>query len=408
MGSFDSLRYRNYRLMWTGAVLSNIGTWMQAIALSWFVFLLTRSAFWVSFVTFINFFPTVISPLGGVYTDRLDRRRILVWTQSVMMVDAAVLAVLAWTGHASLFAVMALTFGQGLAFAFNSPTWMAFVPSLVPPEALVNAIALNSAQFSLARVIGPAIAGVLIGVWTKGAAVVFAINALSFVAVLVALTKIRTAPVPRAPERRVRDLLIGGITYTWANRRIRSMIGAIAITSFFAAPVTALLPIYAARVFGRGAGAYGSLFAMMGLGSVIGALAVGRVGNRLSPSIIAGALVGVGVVLGLFASIHSYVAGMVLMVLYGATYLFAVAATNSDIQIHVDEGMRGRVLSIYLLAFGAFFPLGSLVAGAVAQSVGVATTTAVGAVVCALWGLQLLVRFRGGIAGQPALLEPGS
>src|SRR5207247_2046097 len=126
------LRYRNYRLLWIGAILSNVGTWMQTIALAWFVLLLTHSAFWVSFITFINFIPVILSPVGGVYSDRIDRKKILLVTQTFMMADAAVLAVLAWTGHATLFAVMALTFGQGIAFAFNGPTWMAFVPSLVP------------------------------------------------------------------------------------------------------------------------------------------------------------------------------------------------------------------------------------------------------------------------------------
>src|SRR5438034_2668093 len=173
---------------------------MQTIALSWHVFLITHSAFWVSFVTFANFFPVILSPIGGVYTDRLDRKRILFATQTFMMLDAAVLAALTWLNHAGLFAVLALTFGQGLAFSFNGPTWQAFVPSLVPSEAMVNAIALNSAQFSLARVIGPAIAGVIIGSSASGPAIVFTINAVSFLAVLGALSQMRTerfVPPPR-------------------------------------------------------------------------------------------------------------------------------------------------------------------------------------------------------------------
>ena len=194
MGSFDSLRHRNFRLLWIGAFLSNVGTWMQSIALAWYVFLITHSAFWVSFVTFVNFVPTVLSPIGGVFTDRLDRKRILFATQSFMMADAAVLAVLAWLHHATLFAVMALTFGQGLAFAFNGPTWQAFVPSLVPSEAMVNAIALNSAQFSLARVVGPAVAGAIIAASPDGAALVFTLNAVSFLTVLAALWLMRTPP----------------------------------------------------------------------------------------------------------------------------------------------------------------------------------------------------------------------
>jgi predicted MFS family arabinose efflux permease len=406
MGSFDSLRYRNYRLLWTGAILSNIGTWMQAIALSWYVFLLTRSAFWVSFVTFVNFVPTVISPIGGVYTDRLDRKRILMVTQAVMMVDAAALALLAWAGHANLAAVMLLTLGQGLAFAFNAPTWMAFVPSLVPPEALVNAIALNSAQFSLARVIGPAIAGGLIAL--TGAALVFGLNALSYVAVLVALILIRTTPVPLAPERSVRHLLAGGIAYTWRQRRIRAMIGAIGVTSFFAAPVTALLPVYAADVYGRGSGAFGSLAAAMGVGSVVGALLVSRLGNRVSPAIIASSLVLVAVVLVLFASVRSYVAGLLLMAAYGAAFLFAVASTNGYIQLNVEETMRGRVLSLYLLAFGLFYPVGSLLAGIVAETTGVAVTTAVGGIVCGGWGIVLLLRFREPGTRGVLAQEPGT
>src|SRR5437773_1471641 len=244
MGSFDSLRYRNYRLLWTGAILSNVGTWMQSVALAWFVFLITRSAFWVSFVTFANFIPTVLSPIGGVYTDRPDRRRILMATQSFMMVDAALLALLAWLHHATLFAVMALTVGQGVAFAFNGPTWQAFVPSLVPPEAMVNAIALNSAQFSLARVIGPAVAGIVIASYSDGAALVFTVNAASFLTVIGALALMRTQRFVPGERRRVGELLRTGLAYTWANRRIRAMITAIAVVSFFAAPAGSLLPLF--------------------------------------------------------------------------------------------------------------------------------------------------------------------
>lgn len=396
MGSFDSLRYRSFRLVSIGALFSNIGTWMQATALSWYVLELTHSAFWVSFVTFANFFPTVISPVGGAVTDRFDRRRILFATQTFMMVDAAVLAVLAWTSHATLAAVLALTFLQGLAFAFNGPTWMAFVPSLVPPEALVNAVALNSAQFSLARVIGPAMAAPLLA--TVGASFVFGLNALSFVAVLIALMLVRGTAAPRSTGRSVRELLVGGLSYTWRNRRIRMMIEAVAVSSFFAAPVSALLPLYADRVYGRGAGAFGTLAAAMGLGSVIGALGVGRLGNRISPTRIAWSLLVVAIVMAVFAIVASYPAGVGVMVAYGATYLFTVAATNGDIQVQVDERMRGRVLSLYLLVFGAGYPVGSLIAGALAESVGLRATTLGGAAVCAAWAVGLVWRLRRGSA----------
>jgi MFS family permease len=406
VGSFDSLRHRNFRLLFTGAFLSNVGTWMQAIALSWYVFLLTHSAFWVSFVTFVNFIPTVLSPIGGVYTDRLDRKRILLCTQSFMMIDAATLATLAWLHHATLFVVMALTFGQGLAFALNGPTWQAFVPSLVPPEAMVNAIALNSAQFSLARVVGPAIAGVVIASYSDGAALVFTLNAVSFLTVLVALLMMRTPRVVLGGRQRVRDLLRTGLAYTWENRRIRAMIAAIAVVSFFAAPAGALLPVFAAKVYGRGAGSYGALAAALGLGSVAGALTLGRLGNRIGRRVVALAAASAGGSLVLFGAVRSYGAGLMLMFLFGAAYLLVISGTNSDIQLAVDDRLRGRVISVWMLAFGVSYPVGSLLAGVAASVWGAPTTVVAGAVVCCVWGLGML-RWFPGPAPRPAL-EPGS
>jgi MFS family permease len=404
VGSFDALRHRNFRLLFIGAFLSNVGTWMQAIALSWYVFLLTHSAFWVSFVTFVNFIPTVLSPIGGVYTDRLDRKRILLATQSFMMMDAALLATLAWLHHATLFTVLALTFGQGLAFALNGPTWQAFVPSLVPPEAMVNAISLNSAQFSLARVVGPAVAGVVIASYSAGAALVFTVNAVSFLTVIGALMMMRTRPVVVAERERVRDLLRTGLAYTWENRRIRAMIAAIAVVSFFAAPAASLLPVFAAKVYGRGAGTYGSLAAALGVGSVAGALTLGRLGNRIGRRVVALAATSAGVSLLLFGAVRSYAAGLILMFLFGAAYLLVISGTNSDIQLAVDDRLRGRVISVWMLAFGVTYPVGSLLAGVAASVWGAPTTVVAGAVVCCFWGLGML-RWFPGPAPRPAF-EP--
>ena len=386
MGAFDSLRYRDYRLLWTGAVLSNTGTWMHSVALSWYVFLLTRSAFWVSFATFAYFVPTVFSPIAGVYADRFDRKRLLVYAQLFMMANAGLLAVLVWLHQASLLAVMALTFGLGLGFTFNGTAWQAYMPSLVPVESRVNAIALNSAQFSAARVIGPAIGGVLLGV--VGAGLVFGINAVSFVAVLVSLAMIRASSRPAQQASGVRDLLVGGFAYTWRHRRIRRMIAVIAVMSFFASPVTALLPIFTADVYGGGAGAYGTLAAAMGLGSVLGALAIGRRG-RVTPRLIAGALVALGAVLVLFALVPLFVAGVILMVLFGSAFLIVVSGTNSDIQMQVDEEVRGRVISVWLLAFGVTYPVGSLLAGVLAEVWGAPATAITGGATCVIAGLGL-------------------
>ncbi len=386
MGAFDSLKHRDYRLLWTGAVLSNIGTWMHLTALSWYVFLLTRSAFWVSFVTFANFVPTVLSPIAGVYTDQFNRKKLLVYAQVSMMVSAAALAILVWTNQANLFWVMALTFTLGTGFTFNGTTWQAYMPSLVPPESMVNAIALNSAQFSVARVIGPALGGVLLGV--AGAGLIFGINAISFLAVLVALALIRTSSGPAQQRSTVRDSLVGGFTYTWRHRRIRMMILVIAVMSFFGAPATALLPIFAADVFGKGAAGFGALAAAMGVGSVLGALAIGRRG-RVTPRLIAGALAVQGAILILFAAIPVFWVGVALLVLFGSAFLIVISGTNSDIQLHVDEAVRGRVISAWLLAFGTTYPAGSLLAGLLAEVWGAPATMMAGGAICAVSGLGL-------------------
>jgi len=404
MGSFESLRYRNFRLLWTGAVLSNIGTWMQTVALSWHVLVLTRSAFWVSFVTFAYIIPTIASPIAGVYTDRMDRKRILLYAQAFMMVNAALLAALAWIGQAKLAAVLVLTFGQGLGFAVNAPAWIAFLPSLVPPSAMVNAIALNSVQFNLARVIGPAIAGALIVV--SGPALVFTLNAASFVTVLIALGLIRTEWAGRRDHRTVRELLVNGFEYAWRHRPIRQLIAAIAVLSLFGAPATVLLPVFASEVFERGAGGYGALAAALGFGSVLGALALGRLGNRVTGNVIAAAMISVSLVLVLFASIEVYAAGILLIALFGASFLMVVAGTNSGIMLRVDERIRGRVISIWMLAFGVAFPIGSLLAGAAAEAWGAQPATVVGGAACGVWGAGMLWRSRGP-AARPAL-EPAA
>jgi MFS family permease len=276
---------------------------------------------------------------------------------------------------------------------------MAFITSLVPSRAMVNAIALNSAQFNLARVVGPAIAGLVIGLKQSGPAIVFTINAASFLAVLAALARIGSHPKPRRDVQGVWGLLKDGVNYTWRHERIRTMILGLGVMSFFAAPASALLPIFAADVFHRGAGSYGSLAAAAGLGSVAGALLLGRLGNRVSPSVVGTALVAVGVSLMLFASIPVYPAGLGLIFLYGVAFLLFVSGNNSDVQLMVEEPMRGRVLSIWMLSLGAFLPIGSLLSGVAAEAWGPQATTIAGGIGCSLWGVAMLRRFRGP-AGQ--------
>jgi predicted MFS family arabinose efflux permease len=204
----------------------------------------------------------------------------------------------------------------------------------------------------------------------------------------------------------VLDELAGGLRYTWGERRIRTMIATVAVASFFGAPVTALLPVYAAEVFGRGAGGFGVLAAAAGVGSVVGALALGRVGSRVSPGAVAWSMTGMGVALVSFALVRAYPAALGLLTAYGAAYLFCVSGTNSDIQLHVRDALRGRVLSLFMLAFGASFPLGSLMAGIAAESWGAPATTLVGGMACTAWGAGLVWWWYRKPAAGPAL-DPG-
>lgn len=391
VGAFGSLRYRDYRLFWLGAFASNIGTWMQNIALSWYVLELTGSAFWVGAINFANFIPMWLSPLGGVMADRMDRKKILLATQSAMMAAAVGLAIVTQAGTRSVLPAFVLTLFTGLAFAVDAPTRNSFFPKLVPPESMVNAIALNSAQFSLARVVGPAVAGALVA--TVGVVPVFWINAVSFLAVLAALAAIRSpfdrAATAAAPPARLRD----GLAYAWRHPLIRTMLASIAILSLFGGPVAALLPVFAREVYGRGPQAFGYLTAALGVGSVIGAMALSRVG-RVRPSMIGGGMVLSGLSLIALGATANFTAGLAMMLLFGGSYLFSISATNSQIQTSVDDLVRGRVVGLFLLAFGGLFPVGSLLAGTVADRVGVGVTTIGGASLCLVWGVALLARRR--------------
>ena len=392
MGAFRSLRYRDYRRFWFGAFASNTGTWMQNIALSWYVLQLTGSVFWVGAINFANFVPMWFSPLGGVLADRMDRKKILLATQTAMMLAAVGLAVVTQVGTTSVVPAFLLTLFTGMAFAVDAPTRNSFFPKLVPAESMVNAIALNSAQFSLARVVGPAVAGAMVA--TVGVVPVFWINAASFLAVLAALAAIRSrfdaAATAAAPPARLRD----GLVYAWRHPLIRTMLLSVAILSLFGGPVAALLPVFAQEVFGRGPQAFGFLTAALGIGSVIGAMALSRVG-RVRPGMVGGGLVVSGVALIGLGATTNFAAGLGAMLVFGGSYLFSISATNSQIQTSVDDLVRGRVVGLFLLAFGGLFPIGSLVAGTIADRVGVGITTIGGALLCLAWGVVLLVRAPG-------------
>jgi MFS family permease len=396
VGTFAPLRYPNFAIFWTGAGVSNAGTWLQNTALSWLVLELTGSPFWVSMVTFAQFFPMLLLGLvGGLAADRLERRRVLLVTQSTMMMAAAALAAVTLTGHASIATLLPIVGISGLATSFNAPAFQALVPDLVPRGLVVDAVSLNSAQMSAARVVGPAFGGLALAAW--GAGWVFLANALSFLAVIAALLVIRV-PRHESPVSTGARALFGGLRVVSETPAIRSLLGATAIVSTFGAPAAALLPVMARDVLHRSAAGYGGMFTVFGLGSVVGALLTGRIvrrfGMRRSVSGALAMLAASNVALGLSRSVllSSVVLGVI-----GAMYTVSVGSTNSGIQTLVPARKRGRVMSIYMMAWAGLYPIGAVVAGAVAQQIGAPQTLVLMAIPLGLAALTL-ARRSGGLA----------
>jgi MFS family permease len=365
--------HRNFALFWSGALISNTGTWLQNVALAWVVLELTDSAFWVSMVTFTQFIPTLLFGLfGGLMADRLDRRRVLLVTQTLAMTFAAALAVVTWTGHASVATLLPIIGLAGITMAFNAPSFQAIIPDLVPPRLILDAVSLNSTQFSVARVVGPALGGLLLAKYGAGWA--FGANALTFLAVIAALLAIRTTRQDPPTSSGARALF-GGVRAAYASPAITALLVATAIVSLFGAPVIALLSVMAKHELGLGAGGYGGLFAMFSIGAVAGALATGVVVRRFGLRLAIGTGMGVlALLIAGFAASRNLAVSSLLLVGVGAVYTMSVSATNSGLQTGVPSSKRGRIMSLYMMAWGGLFPIGALIAGILASHIGAPRT----------------------------------
>ncbi|MGH2727956.1 MAG: MFS transporter [Actinomycetota bacterium] len=369
---FRTLRpfaHRDFTLFWSGALISNTGTWLQNVALAWLVLELTDSAFWVSMVTFTQFIPTLLFGLfGGLMADRLDRRRVLLVTQSLAMCFAAVLAIVTWTDHATVATVLPIIGLAGVTMAFNAPAFQAIIPDLIPSRLILDAVSLNSTQFSVARVIGPALGGLIVG--TVGAGWAFGVNALSFLAVIAALTMIRTTKQDPPTSTGARALF-GGVRAAMESPAIKALLIATAICSMFGAPVIALLSVMARDVLSQEATGYGALFAMFSIGAVAGALSTSTVVRRFGLRLATGTGMGMlAALIAAFSASRNLWLSSVLLGGIGALYTMSVSATNSGLQTAVPANKRGRVMSLYMMAWGGLFPVGALIAGILADHIG--------------------------------------
>jgi predicted MFS family arabinose efflux permease len=374
--SLAPLRHRRYAALWTGAFASNVGTWMETVGVAILVTSQTGQAGWAGIVAAAAFLPNaLVGPLGGALADRLPRRWLLLATTTVQTVLAATLAALAAVGAARPWAVTAIVFTSGCANALGLPSFQALLPDLVPRDELTGAVALSSAQWNLGRVIGPAIAGVVIGV--GGYSLAFAINAASFLAVIVAVAPLRLpAPTP-VPGESVRQAIGSGARYAWREPGIRAVIVYLALNSLLAAPFIALVPAVALRVFHDAAGGTAALVTAQGAGAVLMALVLSALVRRLGlRRTVLGCLAVLPLALLAYAAAPTLAAGAAAIFFVGALYLGCLSSFTTIAQLRAPAALRGRVLSVFFVLLGLLYPIGSIVQGAIADAVGLPATTA--------------------------------
>ncbi|HEV7522634.1 MAG TPA: MFS transporter [Candidatus Angelobacter sp.] len=370
-----ALRHRDFRLFWTGNFLSNIGTWMQNIAQGWLVLQLTNSAFWLGVVGFAASFPILLFALiGGVIADHVNKRKLLMVTQSAMMVFAFVMAALAYfkiNGRPmiNVTEIVLLALGTGIAMSLNTPTYQALVPQLVPREDLTNAIALNSAQFNMSRVLGPTLGGFAMALF--GVAGNFFLNGLSFLAVLVALTRIRYAEPAAPQEGRLWEKLKQGFAYVFRHSAMSSLVLLVAIGSLLAIPYLTFVPYFARDVLASDEPGLGVLMACSGAGAFLGAVTIASLAHlrRRGLFVVRASAGFYAAIIAFTFSRNFYLSGLLLSVA-GYCMIISVATVNSLLQHLAEDHMRGRVMSIYSTAFLGLPPIGCLVAGSMAHVVG--------------------------------------
>jgi MFS family permease len=360
---FKAFTYRDFRLLWAGAFTSSCGTWMQTVAQNWLILTMTGSASLLGFAAFLQDTPFLLFSLfGGVLADRMDRRRILLLSQVVQLSSAFLLAGLVFTSRIEVWMILVLAVVVGFAQSFGGPAYQALVPTLVDREDLPNAVALNSIQFNLARVIGPVLAGITF--YKLGAAACFGLNGLSFFAVIVALLALkRGAPTGSASGSVLENLKTGLVTVHRA-RPLRGLIGLSFVGSLCAFPLVTFLPVFAKDVFGQDAKGYSALLAAFGMGAVCGAIGTAGFGHvkrkgalAVSMQMTFGALT-----VGFALSRHPWLS-YALLFCAGAALMIVFAMFMTLVQQNVDDTMRGRVVSVYSLAFRGAMPLGNLMAG---------------------------------------------
>lgn len=402
-GAFSSLAHRNFRLFWAGAFLSNTGTWMQTLAQGWLMLLLTNSAFWLGFDGFVATAPgLVLLLLGGVFADIFDRKRLLIVSQIVAGSTALVLAILIWTHVIHFTMILAASFVTGCCFALASPSYQAITIDLVGRRDLSNAIALNSAQFQLSRVLGPTLAGIAFKFLGVGGC--FFINGISYIAIVVSLMMVKipkhggavvaadasgsgvevsaVAPRPAVDRHSVWRDIKEGFRYVLRRPRVLTLLSISSVTSLCGAPYMTMMPLFARDILKLDASGLSILMGTAGAGSFCAAVIIALLGNvpRKGWFVLGGSFMFGACVVG-FALWHTLAAALVFLFLIGFGIVSSVAVVNILIQQLITDEMRGRVMSMFMLSFFGAFPIGNYAAGVAAERFGAPHTLAAGGII---------------------------
>ena len=385
-----ALRHRNFRLYWSGQIVSQVGAWMQVVALGWLVYRITDSPLMLGLVNFIGLVPVVpISLLAGVISDWLPRRNLIIVTELILASQAIVLAVLTGLDLIRPWHIVILSFVLGAAAALEQPARLAFVVDTVGKEDLTNAVALNSSVYNTARIVGPAIAGVLVA-WI-GEAGCFLINGVTYLAVVIALLAIRL-PHRAKPEERlhIANGLANGLRYVWDTKLIRSLLVIVAVSSFFTLPYIALMPAFARDVLEGGPKGLGFLMTAVGIGAIGGALLVAniRVGRR-GKWLMLGNIIGPAFLI-IFCLSQSFVQSLFVVALVGISNAVRQILANSLLQLSASEEYHGRVMSVFNLLFNGMSRAGALGVGAVAEFTGAPLALGASAIISLVFGVVIV------------------
>jgi MFS family permease len=370
--------YRDFRILWFGACTSSIGTWMQSLAENWLVFALTGSATFLGLDAFLQQLPIMLFTLiGGVLADRLDRRRTLLMSQYVQITTAVTLAFLVYFGYIQIWHILVLSFVTGCAQAFGGPAYQSLIPSLVDKRDLTNAIALNSIQFNVARALGPMFASAVFALFAtwgfsdsspQAMAACFTLNALSYLVVIYALVSLHVKHIPPLTTQPMLDDLRSGLRYVRDTPVIPPLIVLAFATTFLGMPLLTLLPIYARNIYHQGVGEYSRMMLFAALGAITGSLIVASLGRfkRMGVTTLC-VQIAFGFLIALFAVTRVIYVSYALLFLTNVALMIIFSTVTSLVQLIAPNEMRGRVMSIYMLAFRGGMPLGSLASGYLAS-----------------------------------------